>query len=268
MGLFNRRPVSGRFRCGARPRVESHGRVESRLGLESLEGRIVLAAGISFDAKQGVLSLLGTERNDVATISIQGTKVVADLRTPSVTYRKLFTAAAVKTITFTALGGDDSFTNNSGIASKVDGGKGSDTLVGGDGKDQLIGGDGNDQLFGRRGDDTLTGLAGDDSIEGGDGGGSLLLNPPARSVDAARAALIARGVWRVDATTPATCSGYGSCWNACFFCDGTPKYNKAAPVRLLLWERRARGVRLSALCCVLCVPGCSPPPSSLALPAR
>ena len=99
MGLFNRRPVSGRFRCGARPRVESHGRVESRLGLESLEGRIVLAAGISFDAKQGVLSLLGTERNDVATISIQGTMVVADLRTPSVTYRKLFTAAAVKTIT-------------------------------------------------------------------------------------------------------------------------------------------------------------------------
>ena len=169
MGLFNRRPVSGRFRCGARPRVESHGRVESRLGLESLEGRIVLAAGISFDAKQGVLSLLGTERNDVATISIQGTKVVADLKTPSATYRKLFTASAVKTITFTALGGDDSFTNNSGIASKVDGGKGSDTLVGGDGKDQLIGGDGNDQLFGRGGDDTLTGLAGDDSIEGGDG---------------------------------------------------------------------------------------------------
>ena len=169
MGLFNRRPVSWRFRCGARPRAESHFRVESRLGVEELEGRIVLAAGISFDAKQGVLSLLGTERNDVATISIQGTKVVADLKTPSATYRKLFTASAVKTITFTALGGDDSFTNNSGIASKVDGGKGSDTLIGGDGKDQLIGGDGNDQLFGRGGDDTLTGLAGDDSIEGGDG---------------------------------------------------------------------------------------------------
>ena len=98
MGLFNRRPVSGRFRCGARPRAESHVRVESRLGVEELEGRIVLAAGISFDAKQGVLSLLGTERNDVATISIQGTKVVADLKTPSATYHKLFTAAAVKSL--------------------------------------------------------------------------------------------------------------------------------------------------------------------------
>ena len=163
MGLFNRRTASGRFRCWARPRVES------RLRVETLEGRIVLAAGISFDAKQGLLSLLGTERNDVATISIQGTKVVADLKTPSATYRKLFTATAVKTITFTALGGDDSFTNNSGIASKADGGKGSDTLIGGDGKDQLIGGDGNDQLFGRGGNDTLTGLAGDDWIEGGDG---------------------------------------------------------------------------------------------------
>jgi len=173
MGLFNRRTVPGRFRCGARPRVESHVRVESRLGVELLEGRIVFAAGISFDAKQGVLSLLGTERDDVATISIQGAKVVADLKTPSATYRKLFTASAVKTITFTALGGDDLFTNNSGIASKVDGGKGSDTLVGGDGKDQLIGGDGNDQLFGRGGDDTLTGLAGDDTLDSGSGNDTL-----------------------------------------------------------------------------------------------
>jgi len=163
MGLFKRRAVSARSASRGRPRVES------QLRVESLEGRIVMAAGITFDAKQGVLSLLGTERNDVATISIQGTNVVADLKTPSATYRKVVAAASVKRIDFTGLGGDDSFTNKSAIPSKADGGKGSDTLVGGDGKDELLGGDGNDQLYGRGGDDTLTGLTGDDWIEGGDG---------------------------------------------------------------------------------------------------
>jgi Ca2+-binding RTX toxin-like protein len=162
MGIFGRHSS----------RILSHrgrSRVESQLRVESLEGRIVLAAGISFDAKQGVLSLLGTERNDVATISVQGTKVVADLKTPSATYHKLFDVATVKSINFKGLGGDDSFTNKSAISSTADGGKGSDTLVGGDGKDRLIGGDGNDSLSGGAGDDTLTGMDGDDTLDGGSG---------------------------------------------------------------------------------------------------
>ena len=66
-----------------------------------------------------------------------------------------------------------------------------------------------------------------DSMDGGDGGGSLLICPPARSVDAARAALIARGVWRVDATAMRSGGGGasgsgGGVLGASFSPDGGP----------------------------------------------
>ena len=163
MGLFNRRAVSPRLSCKARSRVES------RLRVESLEGRIVMAAGITFDARRGILSLVGSERNDTAAISMQGTMIVADLKTPTVGWSRAFDVRTVKTINFSGLGGDDSFTNDSAVASAADGGKGSDVLTGGDAGDKLLGGDGNDKLFGRSGDDTLTGGAGNDWIEGGEG---------------------------------------------------------------------------------------------------
>jgi Ca2+-binding RTX toxin-like protein len=152
-----------------RPLRLSRSRVESQLRVEPLEGRIVMTAGITFDARQGLIRMNGTERNDVASIAIDGTRVVASLKTPTVGFQRVFAAASVKSITFTARGGDDSFVNNSSIPSIADGGKGADTLVGGEGRDQLVGGDGNDRILGNGGHDVLTGGAGDDTLEGGDG---------------------------------------------------------------------------------------------------
>ena len=61
------------------------------------------------------------------------------------------------------------------------------------------------------------------------------------------------GVWRTDKTTPSTCSGYASCWSACFFCDGTPKYNKFSTVSLFfcvcLCESFCWCVRRRVSCC-------------------
>jgi Ca2+-binding RTX toxin-like protein len=162
MSLVNRR-------FGSRRHARRRTRVESHLRLETLEGRIVMTAGITFDARRGILSLMGSEQNDTAAISVQGTRLVADLKTPSIGYSRVLDVRSVKTINFSGLGGDDLFTNTSAIPCVADGGKGSDVLTGGSGKDQLLGGDGNDQLFGRGGDDTLTGSTGDDWIEGGDG---------------------------------------------------------------------------------------------------
>lgn len=162
MGLVNRH-----FGSRKQPRLRS--RVVSQLRLESLEGRIVMTAGITFDARRGIISFLGADQNDSASISVQGTRLVAELKTPSIGYSRLFDARTVKAINFSGLGGEDTFTNNTALPCVADGGKGADVLTGGSGKDHLLGGDGNDQLFGRGGDDTLTGSTGDDWIEGGDG---------------------------------------------------------------------------------------------------
>jgi hypothetical protein len=55
-----------------RPLRLSRSRVESQLRVEPLEGRIVMTAGITFDARQGLIRMNGTERNDVASIAIDG----------------------------------------------------------------------------------------------------------------------------------------------------------------------------------------------------
>jgi len=69
-----------------------------------------------------------------------------------------------------------------GLANKIAGGAGDDTLfgmggddnlLGNDGNDQLNGGDGNDGLTGGAGNDTLVGEAGNDGLNGSDGNDSL-----------------------------------------------------------------------------------------------
>ncbi|MFM7077588.1 MAG: calcium-binding protein [Planctomycetaceae bacterium] len=144
-----------------------------RLHLEHLENRLVLAAGILFDSRSGVLSIEGTPRNDVATIALAGSRIIATLQAPGLSVTRSFLAAAVRRIDFSALAGDDSFTNATHVATIVDGGFGDDSLTGGDGVDRLSGGGGKDRLFGRGGNDVLKGGSGDDRIEGGTGADSL-----------------------------------------------------------------------------------------------
>ena len=70
---------------------------------------------------------------------------------------------------FTGLAGNDTFTNQTAIASRADGGAGADILRGGRGVDDLTGGDGNDQLMGNAGNDRLDGGASNDAAWGGAG---------------------------------------------------------------------------------------------------
>lgn len=144
-------------------------RPESHLHVESLEGRIVLTAGVGFDTRQGVLAIMGSEGNDTAVVTRRGTKVVASITTPSGTISKTVSASRVKSISFSGLAGNDSFTNVTNLKSRADGGAGIDTLRGGSNSDTLIGGDDDDVLVGNGGKDNLAGGAGDDSLDGGTG---------------------------------------------------------------------------------------------------
>ena len=141
-------------------------RPEPSLAVESLEGRVVLTASIGFDARQGIVSIMGTEAADVASVSQQGRNIVVSL--PGIA-SKTYRSAQVRLVDFKGFGGDDSFTNNTSIRSRADGGAGSDTLRGGAGVDELWGGNDDDRLFGNVGNDVLYGGGGNDTVDGGAG---------------------------------------------------------------------------------------------------
>ena len=143
--------------------------IESRLHCESLEGRIVLTAGIGLDPTTGILAIMGSETADVSVVRHEGVNVVATISNAAGTTTRSYKSSDVKAITFAGYAGDDFFTNNTAIPSTASGGAGKDTLRGGSGKDTLMGGDGDDKLMGNKGDDTLQGAAGNDTEIGGAG---------------------------------------------------------------------------------------------------
>lgn len=166
-----------RRRRHLRPARQSIGR-ERALNFESLEGRIVLAAAIGYDRGSRTVSIVGSEGNDSAQVRQQGANLVVSLNSAAGRFSRVVPAAQVSRVVFTGLAGNDTFTNQTGIAARADGGAGTDILRGGRGVDQLSGGDGNDQLFGGEGNDTLDGgtgndaawgSAGNDLVMGGDG---------------------------------------------------------------------------------------------------
>ena len=112
---------------------------------------------------------MGADGDDVAVVSKQGANIVASLTSPSGTLSKSVAASSVRYLAFSGLAGNDSFTNNTGVPSKAEGGAGNDTLRGGSASDQLAGGDGSDTLLGNGGNDSLAGGGGDDSLDGGQG---------------------------------------------------------------------------------------------------
>lgn len=145
-----------------------------RLAAERLEGRVVLAAGIVHDRAARVLSIVGSAGNDVAEVRQQGANVVVSLASATGRFSRTVPAAQVSRVVFTGLAGNDSFTNQTAIPSRADGGAGADVLRGGRGVDQLIGGDGHDQLTGNAGNDVIDGGAGDDAAWGGAGDDRLM----------------------------------------------------------------------------------------------
>ena len=162
-----------RRRCSLRPAHRSIGR-ERALNCESLEGRIVLAVGIAHDRGSRTVSIVGSEGNDSAQVRQQGANLVVSLTSAVGRFSRTVPAAQVSRVVFTGLAGNDTFTNQTGIASRADGGAGTDILRGGRGADELIGGDGSDRLFGDAGNDVIDGGEGDDAAWGGLGNDRLM----------------------------------------------------------------------------------------------
>lgn len=144
------------------------------LGVEGLEGRIVLAAGIGHDRGSRVVSIVGSAGNDVAEIRQQGENIVVSLSSAAGRFSRTVPAAQVSRVVFTGLAGNDTFTNQTAIASRAEGGAGADILRGGSGVDELLGGGGSDQLLGNAGSDVIDGGAGDDAAWGGVGDDRLM----------------------------------------------------------------------------------------------
>lgn len=144
-------------------------RPESHLHVESLEGRLVLAASVGLD-RFGTLRITGSQSDDSVAVSVQRSKVVV---TQTGAAAKVFALGRVRSIAFSGLAGNDAFTNNTAIRCVADGGAGNDVLRGGANRDVLRGGDDSDTLVGNGQDDTLDGGTGDDSLFGGVGHDTL-----------------------------------------------------------------------------------------------
>jgi Ca2+-binding RTX toxin-like protein len=157
-----------RRRHDRRPARRSIGR-ERAVNFESLEGRIVLAAAIGYDRASRTVSIVGSEGNDSAQVRQQGGNLVVSLNSAAGRFSRTVPAAQVSRVVFTGLAGNDTFTNQTAIASRAEGGAGADVLRGGSGVDELLGGGGSDQLLGNAGRDVIDGGAGDDAAWGGAG---------------------------------------------------------------------------------------------------
>lgn len=144
----------------------------ARLAVTPLEDRQVPAGSISLNAA-GVLTITGTNQPDQAFVSADGGALTVTVIQGNVGQTRSFNTAAVKSIVFTGLAGDDSFSNSTPIPASATGGTGNDSLYGGSGNDTLVGGDGADQVAGGSGDDRLEGDAGADALFGGEGNDTL-----------------------------------------------------------------------------------------------
>jgi hypothetical protein len=156
----------------------------SRLNVEALESRSLMTGGITFF--MGTVTVTGTSAADTATVThLPNTKSFSDdqirvrLTHSGHTHEEIYNLTKGSTISslvpnvtriiFNGLGGNDTFTNGSSVASLVDGGTGNDTLTGGSGWDTLSGGFGNDLVNGQAGHDSLRGNDGNDTLRGGSG---------------------------------------------------------------------------------------------------
>ena len=137
----------------------------SHLHVESLEGRLVLAASVGLD-RTGTLRITGSQSDDGVVVSVRRSQVIV---TQTDAAARVFALGSVRSIAFSGLGGNDAFTNNTAIRSVADGGIGADTLRGGSNQDVLRGGGDSDSLYGNGNDDTIDGGAGDDHVFGGTG---------------------------------------------------------------------------------------------------
>ncbi len=142
---------------------------------ESLESRAMLSA--TYDDGTGVLTLQGTERADVISVS-QGREAGSVVVRGVDGVKKDTVFTQVSGVVIETFGGNDKVSIGRGIRAPngalmsftIDVGNGNDSVDAGDGNDSIRGGDGNDSIRGRSGDDRIDGGNGNDSCsgEGGD----------------------------------------------------------------------------------------------------
>ena len=171
---LNPRSLFERF-LGLAPAAPSEGKGRRRIrrttdlrACESLESRAMLSA--TFDVGTGVLTLQGTERADVISVSKgrdAGSVVVRGV--DGVKKDAVFTQ--VSAVVIETFGGNDKVSIGRGIRAP-NGALMSFTIDVGNGNDSVDAGDGNDTIRGRDGNDTIRGRGGDDRIEGGNGNDS------------------------------------------------------------------------------------------------
>ena len=171
---LNPRSLFERF-LGLAPAAPSQGKGRRRIrrttdlrACESLESRAMLSA--TFDVGTGVLTLQGTERADVISVSKgrdAGSVVVRGV--DGVKKDTVFTQ--VSGVVIETFGGNDKVSIGRGIRAP-NGALMSFTIDVGNGNDSVDAGDGNDTIRGRDGNDTIRGRGGDDRIEGGNGNDS------------------------------------------------------------------------------------------------
>jgi Ca2+-binding RTX toxin-like protein len=163
---------------------------KTRLRVENLEARELLTAGITLGA-DGIIRIEGYDDAShgevvkVRTLTNNSLTAYDDQIQVTMTYGRSTnvqtfdiwknvlrqSTRAVVGVSYSGLGGNDSFANSSSIAATADGGAGDDRLRGGIARDTLRGGVGNDTLTGGSGSDTLDGGEGTDKlIESADNG--------------------------------------------------------------------------------------------------
>jgi Ca2+-binding RTX toxin-like protein len=148
-------------------------RKSSRLGVESLERRELMAGLIALNPGTGVLTIVGSNAADTVVVSQVGGAVQVSMSHLGHNHVQAFPAPLVQSINFSGLAGNDYFRNDTNIRSTANGGSGNDMLIGGWNNDLLIGGLGDDVLLGRTGNDIMHGQDGNDRMYGGIGNDCL-----------------------------------------------------------------------------------------------
>lgn len=126
-------------------------------------GTLLIQSNGASDTVSVARPIVGTTEDGTAIIDLDAARVTVNgVNNPTIFQN-------VTRIEFFGNGGNDSFTNQTPFASRLEGGTGNDTLRGGGNNDTILGGPGADSLFGNAGHDVMRGDSGADLLEGGSG---------------------------------------------------------------------------------------------------
>jgi Ca2+-binding RTX toxin-like protein len=134
--------------------------------VEHLESRRLLAAATAEVDDLGVLTILGSGKNDSIQLSMAGTALTLSFNKQVFEFDSALTGIYID-----GGGGNDRIWVDDGVTvgAVINGGLGNDRIHGGGGSDTIHGDKGNDWLWGGSGDDVVHGDAGNDHLFGGAG---------------------------------------------------------------------------------------------------